>query len=437
MNSFDPQIGCGSFAHLSRRTLLKAAGLSGLSWLTPLGESLARAQEKSNEKPRSVIILWMQGGPSQLDTFDPKPGLKIGGDVKAIPTRAKGIEIAAGLELVAEQMDSISLVRSVTSKEGDHERATYNMKTGFRPDPTLVHPAMGSIICHQMKDNVEIPRHVSILSNQWAPRGGYLGDEFDAFKINDPNQPIPDVKMRVPENRHRRRVSDLLDIIEPEFAKGRINTLNQKTLHRHSIEAAVAMMGSDQLKAFDVNEEPADVREMYGNTPFGRGCLAAVRLIKTGVRCVEVTLNGWDSHVNNHETQQNRLKELDPAFSALIADLKKRDIFDSTVVLWGGEFGRTPSINPALGRDHWPHGFTVAMAGGGIRGGQVIGETSPDPITDDRDKLGSDLVDPYEVQDIHATVLHALGIDFETEHPTRVGRPMAFSKGRVIDKLLS
>lgn len=436
MKSFDPFSGCGSLAHFSRRTLLKAAGLSGLAWLTPLGEALARTAERSGNKPKSVIILWMQGGPSQIDTFDPKPKEVIGGGVKAIQTRAPGVEIAEGMERIADQMDSISLVRSVTSKEGDHERATYNMKTGFRPDPTLVHPALGSILCHQLEDNVEIPRHVSILPSQWPPRGGYLGDQFDAFKIGDPRRPIPDVTSRTSQARHDRRVADLLDILEPEFARGRINTLAEKTLHKHSIESAITMMGSDQLKAFDVMEEPESVREPYGDSAFGRGCLAAARLVQTGVRCVEVTLNGWDSHVNNRETQLARINDLDPAFSALIEDLKRRELFDSTVVLWGGEFGRTPRINPASGRDHWPHGFTVALAGGGVRGGQVLGETPPDPI-DERGKRGSDLVEPYAVEDIHATVLHALGIDFETEHQTRVGRPMSFSKGSPIQKLLS
>src|SRR5689334_6499965 len=181
---------CGSAAHFSRRSAIQAAlGLSGIGWLTPLAERLARADEtKLNSKPaKSLIVLWMAGGPSQWETFDPHPGTKSSHDsTKAIKTAAPEIQIGDNLPLIAEQMDSISLVRSLTSKEGDHERASHNVKTGFRPDPTLIHPSIGSIICHQLHDNVEIPRHVSILPDQFYPRGGYLGDQYDAFKTNDP-----------------------------------------------------------------------------------------------------------------------------------------------------------------------------------------------------------------------------------------------------------
>src|SRR6476660_6330378 len=263
-------------------------------------------------------------------------------------------------------MDSISLVRSLISKEGDHERAAYNLKTGFRPDPTLVHPSLGAIICHQLVDNVEIPRHVSILPDQYPARGGYLGDQYDAFKTFDPVESIPDVTPRVSATRAARRLNDLTNVVETSFARGRISNLAQRTMHNSSIEAARKMMSSERLKAF-------------GDTPFGRACLAAIQLIEVGVRCVEVTLGGWDTHINNEELVRGRCHELDPAFAALIKELKARNLLDSTIVLWTGEFGRTPKINAPGGRDHWPHGFTAAIAGGGISGGRVIGETSPEP----------------------------------------------------------
>src|SRR5580765_8314294 len=183
MNDFSS---CGTLSHINRRTLLKAAGLSGICWLTPLAERLARAAEKSPKgaPAHSVIVLWLQGGPSQFETFDPHPNpdSSFAGGTKRIKTAAKDIYLAEGLPLVAEQMQHISLVRSLISKEGDHERATYNVKTGFRPDPTLVHPSLGAIICHQLSDHVEIPWHISILPGQWPARGGYLGAQFDAFK---------------------------------------------------------------------------------------------------------------------------------------------------------------------------------------------------------------------------------------------------------------
>ena len=414
-------------------------GLSGIGWLTPLAERLARAAEEAPRgKPaKSLIVLWMAGGPSQLETFDPHPGAKISHDsTKAIKTAAKDIQISDWLPQVAEQMDSISLIRSLTSKEGDHERASYNVKTGFRPDPTLVHPSLGAIICHQLHDNVEIPRHISILPDQFPARGGYLGDRYDAFKTFDPVEAIPDVTPRVSKERAARRLDDLTNVVEASFARGRIKDLAQRTMHNPSIEAARRMMSSEQLKAFDVKQAPDTLKSQFGDTPFGRACLAAIQLIEVGVRCVEVTLNGWDTHINNEELVRGRCEILDPAYAALIKELKARGLFESTIVLWTGEFGRTPRVNPPGGRDHWPHGFSATLAGGGIAGGRLIGETSVEPDDKAADKTQF-VKDAHPVEDLHATILHALNIDFTQEMETPIGRPMALSKGTVIHELLS
>jgi hypothetical protein len=417
--------------------LLKAAGLAGVSWLTPLAESLARVQQRASHggPARSVIVLWLQGGPSQLETFDPHPGTEIAAGTEAIDTAVKGVRLARGFEQLAAEMQSVSLVRSVVSKEGDHERATYNMKTGFRPDPTLVHPSLGAIVCHQLQDNLEIPRHISLLPGQWPARGGYLGDQYDAFKTGDPKRPIADVKARVDATRAANRIDDLR-VVEAEFARGRLKDLDaEKTLHQTSVEAALRMMSSDQLKAFEIDETPRSLRAEYGDTPFGRSCLTAVRLIQVGVRCVEITLSGWDSHVNNHEIQAGLVSVLDPAFATLIRDLKRRDLLEHTVVLCGGEFGRTPSVNPAAGRDHWPHGFSVAMAGGGIQGGRVVGETSPEPVME-KDQYDRNVTEAKSVADLHATVLETLGVRWQRELITPIGRPMVLSQGKVIQQLL-
>lgn len=427
----------------NRRTALQwagwnAAGWAAAGWLTPVAESLALAEEQSRSgRPRSVILLWLAGGPSQLETFDPHPGKSIAGDTRAIDTAAPGVRIAADYEQVAAEMQSIALVRSVVSKEGDHERATYNLMTGFRPVPALVHPSLGAIVCHQLQDRVEIPRHVSILDTPWPARGGFLGDQFDAFQIDDPVRPIPDVRPRAPELRAKQRVDDLLNVVEGAFSRGRMKKLDEgKTLHGLSVQAALRMMSSEQLAAFDVSQESASLRAEYGDSAFGRGCLAAVRLIGVGVRCVEVTLRGWDTHANNHSGHTQQAKLLDPAFAALLRDLRRRDLLDQTIVVCCGEFGRTPRINPAGGRDHWPHGFTVALAGGGIRGGTVVGATNPEPKLDEKNRE-QDLAQPVKVERVHATILQALGIDFRKQHPTPIGRPMSFSEGSVIDELLS
>src|SRR5262249_58070242 len=183
---------------------------------------------------------------------------------------------------------------------------------------------------------------------------------------------------RVSANRTAKRLNDLQNVVEANFARGRVNNLPQKTQHAASVEAARKMMSSEQLKAFSVADSPQALRGQFGDTPFGRACLAAVQLIEVGIRCVEIELSGWDTHVNNEELVKGRNTILDPAYAALIKELRSRNLLDSTIVLWTGEFGRTPNINKAGGRDHWPHGFTAALAGGGIRGGRVIGETAPE-----------------------------------------------------------
>ena len=210
-----------------------------------------------------------------------------------------------------------------------------------------------------------------------AGRGGFLGGEYDAFKTGDPADKLPDVTSdRARRPRPTARLGDL-DVVETAFARGRGRRV-EATLHRETIRRARVMMTSEQLKAFDVKQEPASVRAEYGDTPFGRACLAARRLTEVGVRCVEVTLDGWDAHVDNHAIHRNQLAILDPAFAALIRDLRSRELLDRTVVLCAGEFGRTPKVNPLGGRDHWPNGFSMAIAGGGIAAAGSIGETDPE-----------------------------------------------------------
>lgn len=429
---------CRQSTHWNRRTLLRAAGVS---WLTSLATDLTKAQQSARDpgKPaKNVIVLWMQGGPSQRDTFDPAvaAGQEYSGGVEAIKTAARGVEIASSLPMVAEQMEDLSVIRSVVSKEGDHARGVYNIKTGFRPDPTLVHPSLGAVVCHQSPSDCDIPRHVSILSTNRPGRGGYLGDAFDAFQVGDPLRPIPDVRSRVNQQRQDIRNNDLFNVVESEFARGRLRGLDEsKTLHQLSMRRAMRMMSSEQLKAFSVKDVSSAVLDRYGNHAFGRGCFVATQLVKSGVRCVEVTLGGWDTHVNNTEAQKSRIRILDPAMAAMMADLRADGLLEDTIVIWAGEFGRTPQLNGASGRDHWPHGFSVVLGGGGIRGGKVVGETNPTPDIRAENKA-ADVVNPVSIADVHATVLKALSIDYSQELETPIGRPMAISKGTPIDQLV-
>jgi hypothetical protein len=417
-----------SAVEITRRDALRIAAGLGLSFALP-GLDLRAAQTRGPQRPKSLITLWMGGGPSQLETFDPHPGTKIGGDTKAIDTKVPGLAVAHLLPRTAEQIHELCVIRSMVSKEGDHERGTYVLKTGYRPDPTLIHPSLGAIVAHELPvAGVEIPRHISILNSQWPARGGYLGDDFDAFKILDPRSNLQNMKARVEHDRQARRLNDL-EVVEKTF-RNRRHLQADATLHQETVRRALTMMTSEQLKAFQVEDEPAEVRAAYGDTPFGAGCLIARRLVEVGVRAIEVTLEGFDTHAKNFPGHEANAKILDPAFAALIHDLKQRGLLESTVVLWIGEFGRTPKINPLGGRDHWPTGFSAVVGGGGFRSGLVIGET-------DREGVKTEPADPIEVHDLYATILATLGVEYNKEMTTPIGRPMALCKGKPIERLLA
>jgi uncharacterized protein (DUF1501 family) len=413
-----------------RRQWLGTLAAGTIGWLTPAAQLLAEQAERRPRQPaQSLILLWLAGGPSQLETFDPHPGRSIAGGSRAIDTAVRGVQLAAGFEQLSAQLDSAALVRNLVSKEGDHQRGTYLVKTGYRPDPTVVHPSIGAICCHQLDvGRTEIPRHVSILSQQWPGRGGLLGNQYDAFQTGDPKNKVPDITAAVDAARIARRLADQR-VVDAAFAVGRARQV-ESTLHAPLIARARQMMTSEQLAAFEVLEEPAALRASYGDTPFGRGCLAARRLIEVGVRCVEVTLTGWDTHTNNHETQRERVATLDPAIAGLLADLRRRGLLEKTIVMCGGEFGRTPQINRLEGRDHWPHGFSMLVAGGRIRGGHVRGQTDPEGK-----RLSS--AQGTSIADLHATVLTALGINPAHEEMAAIGRPIKLSEGQPLADMLS
>jgi len=422
--------------HRSRRDLLKAACMSSLSFAFP-SLDLRAAEARGVERKKSLIVIWLGGGASQLETWDPHPGTKIGGLTKSLKTTVPGLEIADMYPRVAEQIHELNVIRSLVSKEGDHERGTYLLKTGYRPDPTLIHPSLGAIASHELPDEkLEIPTHISLLGGQFPARGGFLGEMFDAFKIYDPANGIRNLQPRVGDVRQQQRLKGL-DAVSKAFQAGR-RVQVENTLHQLTVERALRMMTSEQLRAFEIDQEPQAIRDAYGDTQFGHGCLAARRLVETGVRAVEVTLMGWDTHANNFEGHKTQAKELDPAMSALIHDLKQRDLLASTVVLCIGEFGRTPKINGLGGRDHWPKGFSCLVGGGGLRSGIVIGETDSEPqVEQDAQKATAMPHDPIEIPDLFATILRQLGIEFDKEVLTPIGRPMRFSSGKPIERLIA
>jgi len=415
---------------MKRREFVQLAGGMGLSFLLP-GLSFADAKKRGKERIKSLITLWLAGGASQLETWDPHAGTLIGGETGSIHTKMNGLQIADMYPQVAEQIHHLSVIRSLTSKEGDHERGTYYLKTGYRPDPTLIHPSIGAIAAHELPEpGIEIPQHISLLKSQWPARGGFLGPGLDAFKIQNPGLNLQNMKALVSGTRQKQRLEGL-EKLTSSFANGRFSRL-KRTMHRQTIDRALTMMRSEQLKAFLIEDEPKAIQNSYGDTRFGRGCLVARRLVEQGVRAVEVTLKGFDTHANNYEGHLTQAKILDPAFASLIDDLKQRDLLDSTVVLCIGEFGRTPQINPVGGRDHWPHGFSCVVGGGGLRSGVLIGET--DISTEKKPPAN-----PIHIPDLYATVFKTLGVDFEFEYDTPIGRPMRIvdKKARVIQRLVS
>lgn len=426
------------FQRISRRQILQAGLGTGLSFLLP-PLSVRATEKRGTERPKSLIVLWMGGGPSQLESWDPHPTSAVGATVEKIKTTIPGLEISELLPRMAEQMHHVSLIRSMVSKEGDHERGTYYALTGYRPDPSVVHPSMTALISKQLTDStIEIPQHISLASGDGfvVPRGGFLGAEYDAFRIFDPGRNVRNMRANVSDERQARRLESLT-VVSSAFRQKR-PLQAPETLHQDLIEKALTMMSSEQLNAFSLELESKATVAKYGDSNFGRGCLVARRLVEQGVRAIQVVLQGFDTHVNNLEGQAKQFHILDPAFAALLSDLKERDLLDSTIVLCLGEFGRTPRLNPLEGRDHWPIGFSCVLGGGGLRAGAVIGKTDPHAAKE-VDKKITDRTPPQRpvsIPDLYATILTAMGLDPYEEIQSPIGRPFKFSEGLPLTELL-
>ena len=386
---------------------------------------LANAAEmKKNTK--SVILLWMGGGPSTIDLWDLKPNTPTGGPFKPISTSADGVQICEHLPLLSQQMHHLSIVRSMSTREADHTRGRYYMHTGFVPTPTIEHPSYGSVISHELVKSVpelEVPAFVSVGGSSIGP--GFLGMTYSPFVV-DSNGNIRDLNGGIDQSRVAERLQ-MLELIEDNFISQKRGSIALE--HRKVVDKTVKLMTSQQMDAFKVSKEPQEIRDKYGNTGFGRGCLMARRLVEIGVPFIEVDLGGWDNHSDIFPTLQNqKLPELDKSMSALVDDLNARGLLDSTAIIWMGEFGRTPNINGNSGRDHWARSWSVVVGGAGFKRGIVVGETSQD---------GKEVVsESYSSEDLMASVLKSIGISLETTFTSKNGRPMKIANsGRVIKEL--
>ncbi len=436
-----------SAMRLSRRDWfrLSTAGVVGYSlsgWL----ESLADDAAQNPQRRRSCILLWMNGGPSQMETFDLKPGHANGGPYKGMDTPVSGIRISEHLPKVADMAKEMAIIRSMSTKEGDHGRATYIMRTGQLPQGPIQYPSIGALIAKELAaEDAELPSFVAIspyrIFSPMAYGSGFLGPQYAPLVVGEVNnfggqrnQNNYDQALRVQDLDLASGVSteeadarvDLLRDLERDFVARHPGVATQS--HLSAYEKAVKMMKSKAAKAFNLEDESAELRDAYGRNQFGQSCLLARRLVERGVPFIEVSLGGinngglgWDTH-NDNFNQVKRLSEvLDPAWGTLMKDLKDRGLLDSTLIVWMGEFGRTPKIARGNGRDHWPNSWSTVLAGGGIKGGQVVGKTDAGGVAiEDR---------PVSVPDFLATICMALGIDYLKPNLSNVNRPI-----RIVDK---
>jgi hypothetical protein len=383
----------------------------------------------------------MRGGPTHIDTFDPKPDAppEYRGPFKTIPTAVPGIQVSELFPKVAELMKHAALIRGMSHNDGGHAGGTILMHTGFAPSEPKVegkpYPGLGAVVGKELGDPAAaVPNYVVLdLENPGAGRveqfgAGFLGPAYDPLVVLDPAKGVENSKSFLEADQFRNRIA-LLDYVQDSFAKS--HQAEAIETHRTNFKRAVSLMQSSVGKAFDIGQEPASAAAAYGSSRFGKQCLLARRLIEVGVPFVEVLQSGWDTHASGElQSLSTRAVETDRAMAALAVDLKTRGLLDSTLIVWMGEFGRTPKLGPKGGRDHYAQAFSTVLLGGGIKGGQVVGRT---------DKLGGTVEDRrVSPADFFATIFKVLGIDPKKEHQASGGRPIRIAKegAKVIDELV-
>ena len=456
------RMGCAEFRRtlaLNRRGFVKAGflGMAGLSLPGLLrAEQAARAAGKSTSREKSVIILWMRGGPSQHETWDPKPDApaEFRGAFGAMRTKVPGIQICDLLPRSAKIMDKWSIIRSLHHGDAGHSRGDQICFTGYPPgqsDSQNYYPSCGSIVARQMQHlNEKMPAYVVIPRNLPGTGAAYLGSKYAAMETGaDPALEgpfsVPDFAMS--EGLSVDRLTDRKNLMHgfDNLRREADNTGQFEALDQFQRQAWEIVTGGEARKAFDLDAEPAKVRERYGFMPeykapttdrcgvpaWSQRILLARRLVESGVRLVTVDCRWWDTHVKGYETMRDGfLPRWDMAYTALIEDLHERGMLDSTMVIAWGEFGRTPKVNATGGRDHWPGVFSAAVAGGGIRGGRVVGAS---------DSIGGEPGDnPKSPQDVLATMYRHLGIDMTAQYEDHTGRPHpVLGSGTPIDELFT
>ena len=426
---------------VSRRDFLRVGALApfGLSLAHLLANKSIAAEASNNARAKSVILVYLGGGISHHDTFDPKPDAveEIRGKYKSIPTSVTGLQVTELLPKTAQVMDKVALIRSGTHENDHHETATNWVLCGRFGSPFGDYPAMGAVIAHETGFSGLVPPYVAVPKNpsfSWElGKSAWLGGRYESFKCGDPNDPnfrVRDLAQPpgvTPQTLERRKT--LLEAVDS--LAGHIQGNDQiATYDEFGQKAAQMVLSPEAQAAFDINKEDAKTRDAYGRTEFGQSCLMARRLVEAGVRFVTVNNGGWDHHKKIFEGLEKKTPDFDTGFSMLVRDLDQRGLLKDTLLVAFGEFGRTPKINKDAGRDHWGRAGSLIFAGAGVQGGRVIGAT---------DKNGAFVTDrPVRPADVCWTVYESLGIDPSKELRTPEGRPVSIlSEGAPVKELFA
>lgn len=437
---------CSGCLNLSRRAASRRAFLQvgSLGFLgMNLSQYLRAATTQSGGKAQACILLWLEGGPSQIDTWDPKPGSAF----KPVATNVAGIQVSELLPQVAKRMDRLAIIRSMHTKGSDHPQGTHYAITCHEVNPAMHFPSLGAIISKEVGSRNDVPPHVLLphweKSRQYEEyfRAGFLGPEYDPMAIPDPAKKDFEVAdLSLPKSVSEQAVhgrQEFLNVVDRRYRK-LYESAEHADMDGFTAQAWKMLLNPTVRNAFDLSKEPDKLRDKYGRDAVGQSALLARRLVEAGTRFVTAAgfhSNSWDTHAKNDEGHRDRLcPPLDRTLSVLLDDLKERGLLETTVVVAMGEFGRTPFVNPDLGRDHWPTCWSLAIGGGGIRGGQVIGAS---------DENGANVAErATSMGDVFATIYKAFGIDWTKEYPTPVGRPIKIANsledetGKPITELL-
>jgi len=434
----------------SRRDMLRygAAGLFGMGVTLPqlLRQKAIAAEKGKSTSDVSLIIVFLQGGLSTIDTWDMKPDApaEFRGEFDPINTNVPGIQLCEHLPQLAQQMDKLSLVRSFGHSNSGHGPADHWMLTGYHPQggfnaglkPNNQKPCYGSVIAQQLGPRGSVPPYVCLPKMHNSGGSADLGSSFAPFVVEaDPNAPnfsvpdlVPPIDIAADRLGSRRELLSRVNRFE-RAEEARANK-GVRAMSTYQQQAFDLMTSSATKAAFNIHREADKLRDQYGRHSLGQSCLMARRLVEAGVRCTFIDHTNWDTHYNNfHVLKNDLLWQLDSALATLLRDLEERRMLDTTMVLVTGEFGRTPRVNPSAGRDHWGPSSAIAMAGGGIQGGRVVGASN--------ERAEKPATTPFGPADLAATIYHGLGIDPKTEYRTAEGRPISIvpGEGRVIEEL--